>query len=94
MTDTNLQKEKKIIDYLVNPPEKGMSSIGMLVDFEENKLAKMIDRLTKKEKISLWEKVETVCIQWNTARICPAGGIGTVARYQTAKLILDKELGL
>lgn len=81
----------KVIDYLENPPEKGMSSLGMLVDFEEEKLAKMIKKLTKKEKQSLWEKVETVCIQWETMRVAPKGGIGTVARYQLAKLYLEKD---
>lgn len=79
---------KKIIEYLENPPEKGMSSIGMLVDFKPEKLEEMLGELKNKDK--LLERVITVCEQWNALRVCPRGGIGTIARYQMARLFLER----
>ena len=90
-------KIEQIIEYIENPPEKdgkSLAGLGKLADFEEDKLKEMIEQLSDKEIINLWEKVETHCIQWNEARISPRGGIGSVARYQLAKLFLDKRLQL
>jgi|WetSurMetagenome_2_1015567.scaffolds.fasta_scaffold2236485_1 hypothetical protein len=85
---------KKIIDYLENPRViEEYSFYGMnRVDFEQDKLKEMIIKLNKKAKLNLLNKVVRVCEMWNSLRVAPKNDIGTIARYQIARQILEADL--
>lgn len=85
-----------IIEYLKNPPENwkrfviNWTDYWAKVDFEENTLSDMINRLPKSKLDKLINEVETVCIQWSTMKVAPNNDIGTIARFQLCKKLLNK----
>ena len=83
-----------VVQYLEHPKVikefHGSTLDGMLVvDFDTHKLEDMIKGLSKDEWAELLEKVTVVCAQWSGMRVAPNNDIGTIARYQEARLILE-----
>lgn len=92
-TIKSLPPVQAIVSYLENPKVigefHGSTLDGMLeVEFSEDKLEQMIHALTQNELAKLIEKVGVVCAQWTALHVAPNNDIGTVARYQTANLII------
>jgi len=102
MTDSHTKRGSKpvatksvseVVAYLEHPKVvgefHGSTLDGMLeVEFSEDKLEQMIHALSQSELSKLMEKVTLVCQHWTTLRVAPGNDIGTMARYQTANLII------
>ena len=87
------RKVENIIDYLENPPVVGRieSLDADRVEFDTDKLKEMISALSKKDLVELTGKVEIVCAYWSALRVAPGNDIGTIARYQETKLMIEQK---